>query len=88
MTNAAELVTAMQAGDGLDTALVRWDEAQTAIGRQFIALGRQMEQALIWATPDLAQLDAPAVEDWWNRTVPLRAQGAWPWAFLPNAPKR
>ncbi len=70
MTNAIELVTALQAGDDLDLALASWDEAQTAIGRQFTTLGRQMEEALIWATPDLSQMDAAAVEEWWNRTAP------------------
>jgi 2-polyprenyl-6-methoxyphenol hydroxylase-like FAD-dependent oxidoreductase len=74
-TNAIELATALQAGDDLDAALAGWDEAQTAIGRCLAAWGRQLEQALIWATPDLASLDPAAVEEWYNRTAPIPPGG-------------
>jgi 2-polyprenyl-6-methoxyphenol hydroxylase-like FAD-dependent oxidoreductase len=74
-TNAIELATALRAGDDLDTALAAWDEAQSATGRRFAAWGRQLEQALIWATPDLASLDAAAVEEWYNRTAPIPPVG-------------
>lgn len=77
MTNAIELVAALRVGDDLDLALVRWDEAQTAIGRRFTAWGRQLEQALIWATPDLSRMDAAAVEEWWNRTAPPPPQSGY-----------
>jgi 2-polyprenyl-6-methoxyphenol hydroxylase-like FAD-dependent oxidoreductase len=74
-TNAIELATALQVGGDLDAALVAWDEAQTATGRRFAAWGRQLEQALIWATPDLASLDPAAVEEWYNRTAPIPPGG-------------
>jgi 2-polyprenyl-6-methoxyphenol hydroxylase-like FAD-dependent oxidoreductase len=74
-TNAIELATALRAGDDLDAALAAWDEAQTATGRRFATWGRQLEQALIWATPDLAQLDAAAVEEWYSRTAPIPPGG-------------
>jgi 2-polyprenyl-6-methoxyphenol hydroxylase-like FAD-dependent oxidoreductase len=74
-TNAIELATALQAGDDLDAALAEWDEAQTATGRRFATWGRQLEQALIWATPDLASLDAAAVEEWYYRTAPIPPGG-------------
>jgi 2-polyprenyl-6-methoxyphenol hydroxylase-like FAD-dependent oxidoreductase len=70
MTNAIELVTALHADEDLNRALGAWDEAQAVMGQRLTTWGKQMEQALIWATPDLARLDAAAVEDWWNRTVP------------------
>ena len=70
MTNVIELVTALQAGADLDRALGAWDAAQAVMGQRLSTSGQQMEQALIWATPDLARLDAAAVEDWWNRTAP------------------
>jgi 2-polyprenyl-6-methoxyphenol hydroxylase-like FAD-dependent oxidoreductase len=74
-TNAIELATALQAGNDLDAALAAWDEAQTATGRRFAAWVRQLEQALIWATPDLASLDAAAVEEWYYRTAPIPPGG-------------
>lgn len=89
MTNALELTAALGAGDDLDEALAAWDAAQTATGRRFTTWGKQLEQALIWATPDLCQMDAAAVEAWWNRTAPppsqssygFPSQGRWP-AFM------
>jgi 2-polyprenyl-6-methoxyphenol hydroxylase-like FAD-dependent oxidoreductase len=74
-TNAIELATALQAGDDLDAALAAWDEAQTATGRRFAMWGRQLEQALIWATPDLSTLGPAAVEEWYYRTAPFPPGG-------------
>jgi 2-polyprenyl-6-methoxyphenol hydroxylase-like FAD-dependent oxidoreductase len=68
-TNAIELVTALRTGDDLGPALARWGDAQTAVGRRFAAWARQLEGALIWATPDLSRLDAAAVEAWWRRVA-------------------
>jgi 2-polyprenyl-6-methoxyphenol hydroxylase-like FAD-dependent oxidoreductase len=72
MTNAVDLVAALRTGGDLDAALTKWDTAQIELGRRFSALGRQLEEALIWSTPDLSQLDAAAVEEWYNRVVSLR----------------
>jgi 2-polyprenyl-6-methoxyphenol hydroxylase-like FAD-dependent oxidoreductase len=72
MTNAVDLVAALRTGSDLDAALTEWDAAQIGLGRRLSALGRQLEEALIWATPDLSQLDAAAVEEWYNRVVSLR----------------
>jgi 2-polyprenyl-6-methoxyphenol hydroxylase-like FAD-dependent oxidoreductase len=77
MTNALELVAALGAGDNLDGALAAWDAAQTATGRRFTTWGKQLEQALIWATPDLSRMDAAAVEEWWNRTAPPPSQSSY-----------
>ncbi|MGI9149282.1 MAG: hypothetical protein ACR2IK_22495 [Chloroflexota bacterium] len=77
MTNAFELVTALRGRNDLDAALATWDEEQTAMGRRFTTWGRQMEQALIWAPPDLSQMDAAAVEEWWNRTAPPPSQSSY-----------
>jgi 2-polyprenyl-6-methoxyphenol hydroxylase-like FAD-dependent oxidoreductase len=82
MTNAIDLVAALQSGDGLDGALTGWDAAQTELGRRLNALGRQMEEALIWATPDLSRLDPAAVEEWYNRVVSVRPLG--PYSTSPN----
>jgi 2-polyprenyl-6-methoxyphenol hydroxylase-like FAD-dependent oxidoreductase len=77
MTNALDLTAALGAGDDLDGALATWDAAQTATGRRFITWGKQLEQALIWATPDLARLDAAAVAAWWQRTAPPPPQSSY-----------
>ena len=77
MTNALELAAALGAGDDLDGALAAWDAAQTATGRRFTTWGKQLEQALIWATPDLARMDAAAVEAWWHRTAPPPSQSSY-----------
>jgi 2-polyprenyl-6-methoxyphenol hydroxylase-like FAD-dependent oxidoreductase len=72
MTNAVDLVAALRTGGDPDAALTGWDAAQIGLGRRLSALGRQLEEALIWATPDLSQLDAAAVEEWYDRVVSLR----------------
>jgi 2-polyprenyl-6-methoxyphenol hydroxylase-like FAD-dependent oxidoreductase len=77
MTNALELVATLGAADDLDGSLAAWDAAQTETGRRFTTWGKQLEQALIWATPDLAQMDAAAVEEWWNRTAPPPSQSSY-----------
>ncbi len=77
MTNALELVAALGAGDDLDGALAAWDAAQTATGRRFTTWGKQLEQALIWETPDLARMDAAAVAAWWNGTAPPPVQSSY-----------
>lgn len=77
MTNALDLAAAPGAGDDLDRALAAWDAAQTATGRRFTTWGKQLEQALIWATPDLARLDAAAVAAWWQRTAPPPSQSSY-----------
>jgi 2-polyprenyl-6-methoxyphenol hydroxylase-like FAD-dependent oxidoreductase len=68
MTNAEDLVKALR-DDDLDAALLRWDAEQSTLGRRLSASGRQMEEALIWATPDLSKLDAAAVEAWYTRAL-------------------
>lgn len=77
IANAVDLVAALRNGDDLDQALTRWDAEQCALGRRLSALGRQMEEALIWATPDLSLLDAAAVEDWYTRVVSVRSPSAY-----------
>lgn len=77
MTNVLELVAALGAGDDLDGALTAWDAAQTVTGRRFTTWGKQLEQALIWATPDLSSMDGAAVEAWWNRTAPPPLQSSY-----------
>jgi 2-polyprenyl-6-methoxyphenol hydroxylase-like FAD-dependent oxidoreductase len=77
MTNALELVETLGAGDDLDAALAAWDAAQTATGRRFTTWGKQLEQALIWATPELSRMEAAAVEAWWNSTAPSPSQSSY-----------
>ncbi len=72
MTNAIDLVAALGAADDLDTALAGWGAGQTRIGAHYTQLSAQMEEALIWATPDFSTMDAAETEAWWQRTVPLR----------------
>lgn len=70
-TNAIELADAVNHESDLDRALATWDEAQVAMGRAFTTWGRQMEEAMVWATPDLSVLDAREVEDWSNSAAPF-----------------
>lgn len=72
MTNAINLVAALGAANDLDAALAAWDAGQTQIGAHYTRLSVQMEEALIWATPDFSTMDAAATQAWWERTVPLR----------------
>lgn len=72
MTNAIDLVAALEAADDVDMALAAWDAGQTQIGAHYTRLSAQMEEALIWATPDFSTMDAAETEAWWHRTVPLR----------------
>jgi 2-polyprenyl-6-methoxyphenol hydroxylase-like FAD-dependent oxidoreductase len=72
MRNAIDLVAALGAAADVDTALAAWDAGQTEMGAHYTRLSAQMEEALIWATPDFSTMDAAETEAWWERTVPLR----------------
>jgi 2-polyprenyl-6-methoxyphenol hydroxylase-like FAD-dependent oxidoreductase len=69
VSNAVDLVDALGHGRLLDQNLAAWSEVQAGTGRRLAALGEQMEQAFVWAAPDLAQMDEDAAREWWTRAV-------------------
>jgi 2-polyprenyl-6-methoxyphenol hydroxylase-like FAD-dependent oxidoreductase len=68
-----ELARALRAHRELDAALAAWDARQVRFGDGLYALAEQMEEQLIWRTPDLATLDAEAARGWWQATLALRS---------------
>ena len=67
--NVKGLLEVLDRHDELDAALDEWAAAQVSLGRRLLTLGEQMEQAFIWAWPDLAKADAQAIESWWKNAV-------------------
>jgi 2-polyprenyl-6-methoxyphenol hydroxylase-like FAD-dependent oxidoreductase len=50
-------------------ALEEWDQEQVRLADRLLALGDQMEQALIWDSLDLTTADASSTEAWWHASV-------------------
>jgi len=69
LTNVRDLVTALATPGGIDEALVGWSVRQTANGKRILALGEQMERALIWEPLDFATADAATAAAWWKAAV-------------------
>jgi 2-polyprenyl-6-methoxyphenol hydroxylase-like FAD-dependent oxidoreductase len=69
-----ELARALQGAADVDAALAAWDARQMRFGDGLHALALQMEQQLIWRTPDFAALDAEAARAWWHATTTLQRQ--------------
>lgn len=57
--NVNGLIDTLQRHDDLDVALDEWDASQVQLADGLLALGEQMEDALIWNPLDLATADAP-----------------------------
>jgi 2-polyprenyl-6-methoxyphenol hydroxylase-like FAD-dependent oxidoreductase len=71
--NAIDLRAALAASEDTDEALGAWSEAQTATGKRLAALGDQMEQAFVWAAPDLSEMDEATARAWWQDAVTFPA---------------
>jgi 2-polyprenyl-6-methoxyphenol hydroxylase-like FAD-dependent oxidoreductase len=67
--NVNDLLDVLDRHDTLETALQEWGADQVTLGRRLLALGKQMEHALIWNAPDLTHADATTTETWWNNAV-------------------
>jgi 2-polyprenyl-6-methoxyphenol hydroxylase-like FAD-dependent oxidoreductase len=67
--NVKDLLDVLDRHDSVETALLQWDAVQVRLGRRLLALGTQMEQALIWNAPDLTHADASTTRTWWTNAV-------------------
>jgi 2-polyprenyl-6-methoxyphenol hydroxylase-like FAD-dependent oxidoreductase len=69
LNNVRDLLGRLQTASSLDDALNEWSAHQVGVGRHLLALGRQMEQALIWNRLDFTTADAATTEAWWHAAV-------------------
>jgi 2-polyprenyl-6-methoxyphenol hydroxylase-like FAD-dependent oxidoreductase len=69
LNNISALIGALGSSDSLESALQKWGREQVRIGRRLLALGEQMEQALIWNPLDLREADEEATQKWWQEAV-------------------
>lgn len=67
--NAVDLADALREAPDVETALATWSARQHAIGQRLVALGLQMEQAFVWAAPDLGNMSAFEAKMWWDRAI-------------------
>ena len=70
MNNAIDLTEALN-NDSCNVALARWSETQTALGNRMSALGRQLEQALIWIVPNFGHMDETEMQAWWQNAAKM-----------------
>jgi 2-polyprenyl-6-methoxyphenol hydroxylase-like FAD-dependent oxidoreductase len=71
INNAIDLADALTTGDGIDDALTTWSAQQTQTGQRIIALGAQLEAALIWSVPDFAAMNEAEAQTWWREVAAL-----------------
>jgi len=69
MSNALDLADELAACTDVEEALTRWSARQTEAGARMLLLGRKLEDALIWSVPDFGQLDAEALQVWWQEAA-------------------
>lgn len=67
--NVGALIDALERHHDLDLALEAWDASQVRLADGLLALGDQLEDAMIWNTPDLATADAASTKAWWSAAV-------------------
>ena len=67
--NAVDLARALSTEKDFEVALENWSQLQTDTGRRLAALGRQMEQAFVWAAPDFSTMDEATASSWWSQAV-------------------
>jgi 2-polyprenyl-6-methoxyphenol hydroxylase-like FAD-dependent oxidoreductase len=71
MHNAVALADALAGPDDVDAALEDWSRRETETGARQVALGRQLEQALIWNVPDFGELGEEATRAWWDEAAKM-----------------
>ena len=71
MNNAIELTQVLQTHNDVDDALHKWGTNETRTGMRMAALGKQLEQALIWQIPDFAQMDETEMKAWWETAAKM-----------------
>ena len=67
--NVHALVESLRRHDDLEVALDQWDASQVQLANGLLALGEQMEDAIIWNPLDLATADAISTDAWWSAAV-------------------
>ncbi len=67
--NVHTLIESLRRRDDLEAALDEWDASQVQLSDGLLALGEQMEDAIIWNPLDLATADAASTDAWWNASV-------------------
>lgn len=76
MTNVQSLLDHL-ADRELDDAIAAWSRDQTRVGRGLLALGKQMEQALIWDRIDVLQATPAEFFSWWKAAVQMPEGFQW-----------
>ena len=66
LTNALALADVVTSPGDLDDALRVWDVVQSAEGRRLVTLGQVMGRAFVQDVPAWHQMDAAAMEHWWQ----------------------
>ena len=67
--NAIDLAAALADAEHLDQALEKWSDTETEAAHRLAALGDQMEQAFVWAAPDLGTMRAGEARKWWTDSI-------------------
>jgi len=69
--NAIDLVEALDSDGGrdVDAALGGWSAAETAGAHRLAAMGEQMEQAFVFAAPDLGAMNEAEANAWWTASI-------------------
>ena len=65
----AQTIAHAAGGEVLDDALAAWDTAETEGAHRLAALGAQMEQAFVWAAPDLGSMSEQQAKEWWADSI-------------------
>jgi len=66
LSNALALADVVTSPGDLDDALRAWDVAQSAEARRLVTLGQVMGRAFVQDVPAWHQMDAVAMEHWWQ----------------------
>jgi 2-polyprenyl-6-methoxyphenol hydroxylase-like FAD-dependent oxidoreductase len=69
--NAIDLTTALSSPADVDEALAAWSAEETQNGTRIYYLGLQLEEALIWAIPDFAQMSEAEMKTWWENAAKM-----------------
>ena len=67
--NDAFIIEPRVFGDERGFFLESWNAKETASARRLAALGEQMEQAFVWAAPDLGAMEEEEAQQWWSESI-------------------
>ncbi len=69
LMNAIDLRQALADRPTVEQALATWSREQTLRGQRLAVLGRQMEEAFVWAAPDFSTMSETTARTWWTQAV-------------------